>query len=330
LSRNLDTLVNELVEQVKDRLLSKGLKFQSQEIRSHIGTPEVRKLSALIDHTLLKPEATEEDIEKICKEAKDHQFASVCVNSSYVTKVAQYLKGSITKPIAVVGFPLGAASSSSKAFEAREAIKNGAQEIDMVINIGELKSRNYGLVLADIQAVVDASKPYIVKVILETALLAQEEKIIACALAKAAGAAFVKTSTGFGSGGATLEDVALMRKVVGPEIGVKASGGIKTTEDVLKMIEAGATRIGTSSSVAIVKGIDATTSKPSTQTDSLFRGPTEHTSALGGHSTKRKPFSELPYKAGVSPTETLTGNKNSNPPTPKATNNKKSQKGGDY
>ena len=209
-------------------------------------------LAARIDHTLLKPEATKDQIRRMCDEARKYHFATVCVNSSNVGYTAECLKGSTVKPIAVVGFPLGAASSASKAFEAREAIQNGAREIDMVINIGALKNRDYALVLEDIRQVVEASKPYPVKVILETAELNQEEKAIVCALSKAAGAAFVKTSTGFGSGGATAEDIALMRRVVGPEMGVKASGGIRTYEDAERMIEAGASRIGASASVAIV------------------------------------------------------------------------------
>jgi deoxyribose-phosphate aldolase len=174
------------------------------------------------------------------------------VNSTYVGIAAELLKGSKTKAIAVVGFPLGAAATATKAFEAREAVRAGAQEIDMVINIGALKSKDYSLVLEDIKKVVEASSPYPLKVILETSSLNEDEKIIGCALSKAAGAAFVKTSTGFGSGGATAEDIELMRRVVGPEMGVKASGGIRTYEDASKMIAAGATRIGASASIAIV------------------------------------------------------------------------------
>lgn len=209
-------------------------------------------LAAKIDHTLLKPDATREEIQRVCEEARKYQFATVCVNSAYIGLVAELLKGSITKPIAVVGFPLGAAALATKAFEAREAIRVGAQEIDMVINTGALKGRDYSLVLEDIRAVVEASRPFPVKVILETSSLSDDQKVIGCALAKAAGATFVKTSTGFGTGGATAEDVALMRRVVGPEMGVKASGGIRTYEDAAKMIAAGANRIGASASVAIV------------------------------------------------------------------------------
>jgi deoxyribose-phosphate aldolase len=211
-------------------------------------------IAAYIDHTLLKPEATREEVVKLAEEARKHGFATVCVNSSFVGTAARILAGSKTVPIAVVGFPLGAALPSAKAFEAREAIRCGAREIDMVINIGALKAKDYALVLKDIQMVVDASKPYPVKVILETSQLNADEKVVGSALSKAAGAAFVKTSTGFASGGATAEDVALMRRVVGDDVGVKASGGIRSSEDAMKMIQAGANRIGASASVAIISG----------------------------------------------------------------------------
>jgi deoxyribose-phosphate aldolase len=215
-------------------------------------------LAPYIDHTLLKPEASREDLLKVAEEARQHGFATVCVNSSNVALVARVLEGSKTVPIAVVGFPLGAALSSAKAFEAREAIRAGAREIDMVIHLGALKSRDYARVHQDIALVVEASRPYPVKVILETSQLTREEKIIGCVLSKAAGAAFVKTSTGFSSGGATVEDVALMREVVGDEVGVKASGGVRSAEDALKMIQAGANRLGASASVAIVSGQKST------------------------------------------------------------------------
>jgi deoxyribose-phosphate aldolase len=209
-------------------------------------------LASCIDHTLLKPDATIADLKKICDEARQFQFATVCVNGSFVSAAAELLKGSVVKPIAVIGFPLGAMTTDAKVFETRDAIKNGAQEIDMVLAVGPLKAKQHGAVLADIQAVVKAAAPHPVKVILETGLLSQEEKALACTLAKTAGAAFVKTSTGFGPGGATVEDIRLMREIVGPELGVKASGGIRTYEDAIKMIEAGANRIGASQSVAIV------------------------------------------------------------------------------
>lgn len=209
-------------------------------------------LSVYIDHTILKPEATEAEIKQVCQEAIDHNFKAVCVNSANVALVAELLKNHASLPIAVVGFPLGAGISASKAHEAKEAVKAGAQEIDMVINIGALKAKNYRKVLADIQTVVDAAAPWPVKVIIETSSLNQDEKIIACALSKAAGAKFVKTSTGFTGAGATPEDIALMRRVIGNEMEIKASGGIRTRADALKMVEAGANRIGASASVTIV------------------------------------------------------------------------------
>lgn len=210
-------------------------------------------VAPLIDHTLLKPEATREQLAKLCEEAKRYGFATVCVNSANVRYCAALLDGSNVKPIAVVGFPLGAATPGAKAFETREAIRAGAKEIDTVVNIGALKSRDHRYVLEDIKAVVDAAGSIPVKVILETSKLTDAEKVMACALSSAAGAAFVKTSTGFGGGGATAEDVALMRDCVGDALGVKASGGVRTIEDANKVIEAGASRIGASSSVAIVK-----------------------------------------------------------------------------
>ena len=215
-------------------------------------------IAPFIDHTLLKPEATRDEVVKLCEEARKYGFATVCVNSSNVGTAARVLAGSKTVPIAVVGFPLGAALPSAKGFEAREAIRCGAREIDMVINIGALKAKDYALVLHDIAKVVESSRPWPVKVILETSQLNQEEKIAGCVLSKAAGAAFVKTSTGFAGGGATAEDVALMRKVVGDDVGVKASGGLRSSEDALKMIQAGANRIGASASVAIVTGQKST------------------------------------------------------------------------
>lgn len=211
-------------------------------------------LAPYIDHTLLKPEAREEDVVKVAEEARRYGFATVCVNSSHVATVARILAGSSTVPIAVVGFPLGAALSSAKAFEAREAIAAGAREIDMVLNIGALKAKDHLAVFLDIAAVVEASRPLPVKVILETSLLTRDEKVFACLLSRSAGAAFVKTSTGFSSGGATVEDVELMRTVVEGGVGVKASGGIRSSEDAMNMLRAGANRLGASASVAIVTG----------------------------------------------------------------------------
>ena len=211
-------------------------------------------LAKLIDHTLLKPEATRDEVVKLCEEARAHRFASVCVNTTWVPLCKALLSGSDVMVCAVVGFPLGAMSPSAKAYEAREAMRQGAREIDMVINIGALKSRDYETVFEDICRVVKSCAPAQVKVILETSALDTEQKIIGCTLSKLAGAAFVKTSTGFGKGGATVEDVALMRRVVGPDLGVKASGGVRTADDVIKMAQAGANRIGASASVAIVTG----------------------------------------------------------------------------
>ncbi|HEV8131312.1 MAG TPA: deoxyribose-phosphate aldolase [Acidobacteriota bacterium] len=214
------------------------------------------ELAPYIDHTLLKPEATEQQITKLCEEALQFGFASVCVNPTWVSKSYSILKGSSVAVCSVVGFPLGATTSDVKAFEARRAIFDGAREIDMVINIGALKSGLDSLVKRDIESVVTAchDSGAITKVIIETALLNDPEKVKACTLAKEARADFVKTSTGFASGGATAEDVALMRRVVGSEMGVKAAGGIKDTEVTRKMIEAGASRIGASAGVKIVQG----------------------------------------------------------------------------
>jgi deoxyribose-phosphate aldolase len=216
-------------------------------------------LAKLIDHTLLKPEATRDEVVKLCEEARKHRFASVCVNTTWVPLCKAMLAGTEVMVCAVVGFPLGAMTPSAKAYEAREAMRQGAKEIDMVINIGALKSRDYETVFEDICRVVKSAAPAGVKVILETSALDTEQKIIGCALAKLAGAAFVKTSTGFGKGGATVEDVALMRRIVGPDIGVKASGGVRTTDDALKMAQAGANRIGASASVAIITGTPGAT-----------------------------------------------------------------------
>src|SRR5215831_10539797 len=211
-------------------------------------------LAKLIDHTLLKPEATRDEVVKLCEEARQHRFASVCVNTTWVPLCKALLAGTDVMVCAVVGFPLGAMAPQAKAYEAREAMRQGAREIDMVINIGALKSRDYETVFEDICRVAKSAAPAQVKVILETSALDTDQKIIGCTLGKLAGAAFVKTSTGFGKGGATVEDVALMRRVVGPDLGVKASGGVRTADDAIKMAQAGANRIGASASVAIVTG----------------------------------------------------------------------------
>jgi deoxyribose-phosphate aldolase len=219
-------------------------------------------MARMIDHTLLKADATAGDVKKLCDEARTYCFASVCVNSTNVGRARAYLDGSGVMVCAVVGFPLGAMTPQAKAYEAREAVRAGADEIDMVINIGALKSRDYGIVEDDIRKVVQAARPARVKVILETGALTQEEKIIGITLSKIAGAHFVKTSTGFGPGGATVEDIALMRRLVGDEMGVKASGGVRTHEDAEKMRQAGASRIGASASVAIIGAADAKKAAP--------------------------------------------------------------------
>ena len=211
-------------------------------------------LNQYIDHTLLKPEASKDQVVKLIKEAKEYNFASVCINPTWVKLAAEMLATSNVKVCTVIGFPLGATTPEVKAFETSNAIKNGADEVDMVINIGALKSGDLDLVERDIRAVVEASCDKLVKVIIETCLLTDDEKVSACQLAQRAGADFVKTSTGFSTGGATVPDVALMRKTVGPDMGVKASGGARSFEDAQSFIDAGATRIGTSSGVAIMKG----------------------------------------------------------------------------
>jgi deoxyribose-phosphate aldolase len=219
-----------------------------------------QQYAAYIDHTLLKADATKEEIIQLCEEAKTYTFASVCVNPAWVQTASEVLKGSSVKVCTVIGFPLGSSTSAVKAFETKDAIENGAGEIDMVINIGALRSGDDELVKNDIAAVVDSAKgKAIVKVIIETSLLTDQEKRKACELTRAAGADFVKTSTGFSTGGATAEDVKLMRGVVGPEMGVKASGGVRSFEDMKKMIDAGATRIGASSGVKIMQGLQGDT-----------------------------------------------------------------------
>jgi deoxyribose-phosphate aldolase len=234
----------------------------ASRVASAAGTGGVpADMAGMIDHTLLKADATRDDVRKLCEEAKRYHFASVCVNTTWVPFAKALLHGTNVMVCAVVGFPLGAMTPSAKAFEAREAVRQGAAEIDMVLNQGALKSRDYETVFEDICKVVKASQPARVKVILETGALSQEEKIIAISLSKMAGAAFVKTSTGFGPGGATVEDIALMRRLVGRDMGVKASGGVRTKEDAEKMAQAGASRIGASASVAIVTGADAKQAK---------------------------------------------------------------------
>jgi len=221
----------------------------------HAGEGGEGGVAAMIDHTLLKPEATATDIDTLCREAVEWKFATVCVNPTWVARAAGRLRGTDVGVCSVVGFPLGATTSDVKQYEARRAIFDGASEIDMVINVGALKSGDVRLVSDDVRAVVVActERGVTSKVILETALLTDEEKVTACTLAKAAGADFVKTSTGFGPGGATAADVALMRRVVGAEMGVKAAGGVRDLRQVQEMVAAGATRIGASAGVRIVK-----------------------------------------------------------------------------
>jgi len=276
MSDNMDQLVEAIAARVRERMQQeavppltavRGAWYDESALKAwlRMGVTRIgsdgtgaggvsQSVAGYIDHTLLKPTATRKDIEKVCEEARQYSFASVCVNSTWIGLTAQLLKGCRTMPICVVGFPLGAAVSTAKAGETRDAIALGAEEIDMVINIGALKSRDYDTVLSDIRAVVAAAQGRPVKVILETAMLTREEKVAGCALSKSAGAAFVKTATGFGGGGATAEDVALMRSVVGPDMGVKASGGVRTIDDARAMLKAGATRLGASASVAIVTG----------------------------------------------------------------------------
>jgi len=221
----------------------------------------IKNLNKYIDHTVLKPEASVADIKKLCAEARKYKFATVFVNPSYISLAKKLLKGTDVKIGCAVGFPLGATTTEVKVMEALQAIKNGAQEIDMVINIGAVKSKNYKLVEADIKSVVKAVAPIGVKTILETCLLTNEEKVKVAKIAKKVGAWFVKTSTGFSTGGATVEDIKLLRKTVGPKMGVKASGGIRDYKTAIALIKAGANRIGTSAGVKIVTDPQATGTK---------------------------------------------------------------------
>jgi deoxyribose-phosphate aldolase len=232
----------------------------AERLTSTLGViPDDKSLAGMIDHTLLKPDATADQIAQLCFEAKKYHFASVCVNPANVKLSADLLKGTDVKVCTVIGFPLGATSTEVKVFETKNALENGATEIDMVINIGALKAGDTELVAHDIHEVVKVAHTAgaLIKVIIETALLTDEEKVIACLLAKEAGADYVKTSTGFSSGGATVHDVTLMRKAVGPDLGVKASGGIHSHEEAEQMIAAGATRIGASAGIKILQGGDS-------------------------------------------------------------------------
>ncbi|MEG0256975.1 MAG: deoxyribose-phosphate aldolase [Christensenella sp.] len=247
--------INEIIKQVTEEVCAK---YNTQAPKSvNEGEFPPATLAKYIDHTLLKQQASKEDICKICEEAKKYHFASVCVNPSYIKLVAESLANSGVTPCCVIAFPLGASTPQAKANEALDAANNGAKEVDMVINVGAVKSGAWSLVRRDIEGVVSATQGRaIVKVIIETCLLTDEEKVKACTVAKLAGAHFVKTSTGFSTGGATVEDVKLMRATVGRDMGVKASGGVKTYEDAVAMIKAGASRLGTSSGAAIVSGVN--------------------------------------------------------------------------
>lgn len=250
----IDKLIEKIAEEVYRKVASELKNVPAGYEPRFTGSSSSRGIASMIDHTLLKPEATLEQVKKICREAVEYKFASVCVNSGFVPEVSKMLRGSGVKTCSVVGFPLGAMSPRAKAEETRDVIENGAEEVDMVINVGAVKSGNWDLVKQDIEAVVNAARgKALVKVIIETCLLNDEEKVKACTLSKMAGADFVKTSTGFSTGGATVDDIKLMRQAAGPTMGVKASGGVKDYKTALAMIEAGATRIGTSSGIAIVK-----------------------------------------------------------------------------
>jgi len=244
---DIDSIIKEVTQEICARPTE-------NVIQSSRGTG-AENVAKYIDHTLLKADASMADVKKVCDEAKRYNFASVCVNSSYIKFVAEQLEGSGVKPCCVVGFPLGAMPVEAKAAETQIACEKGAKEIDMVVNIGAVKSGDWKLVFKDIEAVVAAARgSAIVKVIIEACLLTDEEKVKTCAIAKLAKAHFVKTSTGFSTGGATAEDIGLMRKTVGPEMGIKAAGGVRTYADAIKMIDAGATRLGTSAGVEIVTG----------------------------------------------------------------------------
>lgn len=247
--------IEKLIAEITDEVYNK---VSSDVNSSTIHKPEETSLAKYIDHTLLKADATQEQIVKLCEEAREYRFASVCVNSGYVPLAAKELSGSGVKTCCVIGFPLGAASTEAKVQETIDSIKNGADEVDMVINVGAVKSKDWPSVKTDIENVVLAAHgKALVKVIIETCLLTDEEKVKACAIAKMAGADFVKTSTGFSTGGATAADVKLMRKTVGADMGVKASGGVRDYKTARQMIEAGATRIGTSNGISIVKGTES-------------------------------------------------------------------------
>ncbi len=253
-------LIDKIVKEVMDRLRSQMPAGQTEKQSAEklpVSRPSLSpvELAGYIDHTLLKPEAVQAQFKQLCEEAVKYQFKSVCVNSGWVPFVTKKLRGTGVKICSVIGFPLGEMDSRSKAFEARSAISSGADELDMVINVGALKSRDLDLVEKDIMAIRRACRSNtVLKVIIETVLLTEEEKILACQVSKKAGADFVKTSTGFLGGGATVEDVILMRRIVGPAMGVKASGAIRSFDQAVALIQAGANRLGCGSSVAVITG----------------------------------------------------------------------------
>ncbi len=254
----VEKITQEVLARLKDAQPASGGAKPAAAGAGEAGMP-APELAKYIDHTLLKPESTKAQVDKLCAEAVEYKFYSVCVNSTWVAHCARKLRGTGVKVCAVVGFPLGAMDSRAKGLETRYAVENGASEIDMVINVGALKSGDLKTVEEDMRAVLRACRQTtVMKVIIECALLTDAEKVLACQTAKKAGAHFVKTSTGFASGGATVQDVALMRRTVGPEMGVKAAGGIRSTEDARAMIQAGATRLGTSAGIAIVTGAKST------------------------------------------------------------------------
>ncbi|MFW6238680.1 MAG: deoxyribose-phosphate aldolase [Bacillota bacterium] len=255
----VEKLTEEIYKKVMSEIEEKNDVSSGSQTYQNKTTAVNGDIASLIDHTILSPDATVEDVKKVCAEAREYNFASVCVNPDYVSLVHDELNNSNVKICTVIGFPLGATTTKSKVCEAKEAIENGAQELDMVINVGALKSGKFDKVKRDIEEVVVAARGRaLVKVIIEACLLTDGEKVKACSLAKVAGADFVKTSTGFSSGGATVEDIELMRETVGPDMGVKASGGIRDYKKAKAMIDAGATRIGASGSVDIVEGKIAT------------------------------------------------------------------------
>jgi len=255
----IDKIAKEVMQRLTEKSLNKSVSDQDNT-KSNAAAARISptELAGYIDHTLLKPEAVESQFEQLCEEAVKYKFKSVCVNSSWVPFVAKRLRGTGIIVCSVIGFPLGGMDTRSKAFEARSAIASGATELDMVINVGALKSGNLRLVEEDIRAIKRACRSTtVLKVILETGLLTDAEKILACEISKKADADFVKTSTGFAGSGATVEDIALMRRIVGPKMGVKASGGIKTFDQALALINAGASRLGCGASVAVITGAEA-------------------------------------------------------------------------